>query len=136
MKKLAIAFGVFLALSTSCKKPITQPNGGIYRGVFIETGLNGGLEFNGDCTLALNEAQNTYVLAVDSTSSVPYPCSGTYRIIDDSKIQFFTNANTQDSTIDANLFLDSIYIYSFNNTNFDLSKTVDTIKYEYKLVRY
>ena len=133
-KALFIIITTFIGI-TSCKKTVTQPKSGIFRGTFSKIGLNGGGEFTGDCTIALDEKNNTYRLNVDSTSNVPYKCYGTYIIIDGTKMKFHSSTGLATGG-DQYMLLDSVYTYSFDDTRFDLSKQIDTIKYEYHFVRY
>jgi hypothetical protein len=135
MKKILFIFVLLLIGITSCKKAITEPRGGIFRGTFTKTGLNGGGEFTGDVSLALNDNQMSFVLAVDSTSEVPYPCGGTYSIIDATKIKFYCSYEAPLGG-DQNMILDSVYNYTFDDTRFEFNKLIDTIKYEYNLIRY
>ncbi len=134
MKKTLLIIAIIL-VAISCKKTVTKPNSGIFRGTFTKTGLNGGGEFTGDCTIALDDKNNTYVLGVDSTSNVPYGCYGSYLIVDGVKIKFHSSIGVPTGG-DPYMLLDSVYTYSFDDVRFDLSKQIDTIKYEYHFIRY
>ena len=46
----------------SCKKPITEPNSGIYRGTFYEIFDNGDTAGQGVANLALNDEKNWFQL--------------------------------------------------------------------------
>ncbi len=135
MKKILITIIIIFTGIISCKKPVTQPKSGIFRGTFSKIGLNGGGEFTGDCTIALDDKKSTYALNVDSTSTVPYQCYGTYIIVDGTKMKFHASSGLPTGG-DQYLLLDSVYTYSFDDTRFDLSKQIDTIKYEYHFIRY
>jgi len=135
MKKTLFLLTIILLGFFSCKKAITEPRGGIFRGTFTKTGLNGGGEFTGDVSLALNDNQMSFVLGVDTTSEVPYQCSGTYSLIDATKINFYSS-HIAPIGGDQNMILDSVYNYTFDDTRFEFSKLIDTIKYEYNLIRY
>lgn len=135
MKKQFILFTLLLLGLFSCKKAITEPRGGIFRGTFTKTGLNGGGEFTGDVSLALNDNQMSFVLGVDTTSEVPYQCNGTYSLVDVTKIKFYCSYEAPLGG-DQNMILDSVYTYTFDDTRFEFSKLIDTIKYEYNLIRY
>lgn len=134
MKKTLLIIAIIL-VAISCKKAVTQPNSGIFRGTFTKTGLNGGGEFTGDCTIALDDKNSTFTLNVDSTSNVPYKCYGTYLITDGTKMKFHTSTGIPENG-DQYMLLDSVYTYSFDDVRFDLSKQIDTIKYEYHFIRY
>ncbi len=135
MKKIIFIASLSLIVFSACKKEITQPRGGIFRGVFTKTGLNGGGEFTGDCSLALNDQSMTFLLEVDTSSVLPYKTSGTYAIIDATKMKFSSNYLAPDNG-DQQMILDSVYNYTFDDTRFDIIKQIDTIKYEYNFIRY
>lgn len=135
MKRIIFTLSLTLLIFSACKKEITTPRGGIFRGTFTKTGLNGGGEFTGDCSLALDDNQMSFRLEVDSTSEVPYKSSGTYNVLDATKIKFYCNYEAPQGG-DQQMILDSVYTYTFDDTRFDFSKQIDTIKYEYKFIRY
>jgi len=134
MKKIITLIAISIVIF-SCKKAVTTPTSGIFRGVFEMTGLNGGGFEEGSCTIALFEETKSFGMSTDTTSSVPYGCSGTYVITDGTKMTF--SSETQ-APLNGNqhIILDSIYSYTFDDTSFELSKVIDTIKYEFRFLRY
>lgn len=99
------------------------------------TGSNGGGIETGDCTIALNDVQESYVLSVDTSAQYPYNCSGSFFIVDDTKMKFSSNYLAPDGG-DQNIILDSVYSYVFDDTRFEAIRQIDTILYEYKFIRY
>jgi len=134
MKRGIYTLTLIILTIVSCKKEITEPRGGIFRGTFTKTILNGG-KFTGDCTLALNEQQLSFILSVDTTSDVPYNCRGTYSVLDVTKIKFYSSYLAPNGG-DQNIILDSVYTYFFDDVRFDLTKQIDTITYEFNFIRY
>ncbi len=135
MKK--VLYTIVLGLTViACKKTVTQPRSGIFRGVFEMTGVNGGGFETGDCTVALNDQTGKFVLSVDTTSVVPYATYGNYTINDGTKMNFIASSVDTSALVDQHLYLDSTYNYIFDDDVFELKKQVDTVKYEYRFVRY
>ena len=134
MKKYIILFAISV-LILSCSKEITTPNSGIFRGTFEMTGLNGGGFETGQCTIALYEDSQSYVLSADTTTSLPYNCSGKYIITNATSMTFITKTIPVLNS-DPHIILDSNYTYLFDDTKFELSKVIDTIKYEFNFFRY
>jgi len=134
MKKIILIVTISLSI-LSCKKNITTPNSGIFRGVFEMTGLNGGGFETGNCSLAMYEEVGRYAINVDTSETVPYASGGTYIINDATKITFSSNTIPPLNS-NPHIFLDSIYTYSFDDNVFELTKVIDTIKYEYRFFRY
>ena len=136
MKKIFFVFLLGLSV-TACKKAVTQPKSGIFRGVFEMTGLNGGGFETGDCTMSLNDVSNAFALSVDTSSVFPIESSGFYNTIDATKMRFFENGGVGDLHFHIrHLYLDTIYNYTFDDNIFELKKQVDTVLYEYRFVRY
>jgi len=134
MKKI-ITLVAISVLIFSCSKEVTTPNGGVFRGVFEMTGLNGGGFETGSCTIALFEESKRFSMSTDTTSNVPYSCYGSYAITDGTKMTF-TSEQVAPLNGDQNIILDSIYTYVFDDVNFKLTKVVDTIKYDFRFLRY
>ena len=134
MKKLITLIAISITIF-SCNKAITTPTSGIFRGVFEMTGLNGGGFETGSCTIAMDENKKSFSFNADTTSTVPYECGGTYVITDGTKMTF-SSTHLAPSNGDQNIILDSVYTYTFDDNAFDLSKVVDTIKYDFRFLRY
>jgi hypothetical protein len=134
-KKLCIMVLGLIVLA--CKKTVTQPKSGIFRGVFEMTGTNGGGYETGDCTISLNDVTSVFALSVDTTATYPLASSGIYNIIDATKMSFSQNSGVDPMEFDIrHLYLDTTYNYNFDDNVFELKKQVDTILYEYRFVRY
>lgn len=119
----------------SCKKEYTQPRSGIFRGTFEKSVTTSNSFETGDCTLALNDKNESFSLNVDTISTVPYACGGSYAIIDATKISF-SSSHLAPEFGDQYIILDSTFTYSFDDTRFDLTRKIDTVVYEYKFIRY
>lgn len=135
MMKKVISLIVLTILLISCKKEVTTPTSGIFRGRFEMTGFNGGGIETGACTIALNDKTRSFSLSVDDAESVAYPSSGTYTISNPIEMSFASKqmpiANTN-----PHILLDPIYTCKFDDTSFEITKIIDTIKYDYKFLRY
>ena len=115
MKKIFYTFALVFVFM-ACKKTITQPRSGIFRGVFEMTGTNGGGFESGDCTIALNDVSNTFSLSVDTTASYPFACGGTYNMIDGVKMEFSRSGGVDTSEFDVrHMYLDTVYNYVFDD---------------------
>lgn len=136
MKKVVWIVVLFVGV-ISCKKEYVQPRSGIFRGVFEMTGLNGGGFETNDCTISINDNNNSYSFNADTTGSVPYPSGGSYLILDGTNMKFSVEtAYDASSAVNQDLYLNDTYTYYFDDTRLELSKKVDTILYEYKFIRY
>ena len=90
-----------------------------------------------NCTISINDNSEAFSFNVDTTSSIPFPCSGSYSILDATKMKFTTNSyRDTSSTVNQHLYLDTTYNYVFDDVRFDLIKTIDTTVYEYNFIRY
>lgn len=134
MKKIVFLLAIIISVM-SCKKAITKPRSGIFRGTFEMTNTNGDLLITSDGTISLNDASSSYVFNRDTTTLLPYPSSGIYDIIDENNMKF-TMTSYREPLFIPHLYLDTIYKYSFDDTRFSLSKTVNDTLYEYKFIRY
>jgi hypothetical protein len=134
MKKYFV-FGLLAIAFLSCKKTYNEPRAGIFRGSYEVLGLNGGGFLSGDCTIALDDVQGKYSFNTDTTGSLYFPSSGFYNLVDGTKMDFIQKS-LQNPSIDRNLYLDSTFNYIFDDTRFELTRTIDTIKYDYKFIRY
>ena len=116
---------VLVVIAIACKKTVTQPKSGVFRGVFEMTGVNGGGYETGDCSIALNDVTGSYSLSVDTTSQYPYASGGTYVVIDATKMSFdVTTTVDTSSSLDQHLYLDTTYNYTFDDNVFELKKQV------------
>ena len=118
----------------SCKKPITEPNSGIYRGTFYEIFDNGDTAGQGVANLALNDEKNWFQLSGDTATGAPLSCNGNYAILSSTLIDFEDISNVDFGYHPFNI-LDTTFTYVFDNKNFTMTLKVDTALYEYKLVR-
>ncbi len=134
MKKIITIIAISVAIF-SCKKEITTPNSGTYRGVFEMAGLNGSGYETGLCTIAMSEESRSFVLSVDTAATAPYFCAGNYKITSGTTMTF-SSEHLAPINGDQNIILDSIYNYTFDNLSFTLTKVVNTIQYDYRFVRY
>lgn len=134
MKKAVPFFGLILIAFTACKKPITQPNSGLYRGSFFQIYDNGDTNGQGVAYLSLNDGNNSFQMSGDTNTGAPYACYGTYVINNSSKMTF-NNAALVDVGFQPHYLLDTTYTYTFDNKNFTLEFVDDTTRYEYNLLR-
>lgn len=135
MMKKVISLIALTILLISCKKEVTTPTSGIFRGRFEMTGFNGGGFETGACTIALNDKTRSFSLSVDDAENVPYPSSGTY-VISNALEMIFASKQTPAPNTNPHILLDSVYSYKFDDTSFEITKIIDTIKYDYKFLRY
>lgn len=134
MKNIFI-LGLLGLVFVSCKKTYSEPRAGIFRGSYEILGLNGGGILSGDCTIALNDVSQSYSFNTDTTGSLYFPSNGVYTIIDGTKIDFIQNT-AKNIYLNPNIYVDSTFNYLFDDTRFELTRTIDTIKYDYKFIRY
>ncbi|MBK7128627.1 MAG: hypothetical protein IPH66_04570 [Crocinitomicaceae bacterium] len=124
---------VVVAIS-GCKKPITEPNSGIYRGTFFEIFQNTDTGAQGIAYLALHDEQMSYELSGDSLAGAPYDAYGTYSINSSTTMNFVNSGSLLPGQ--SNMYtLDTTFQYTFDNLKFKLWVTRDTAKYEYSLIR-
>ncbi|MBK8924577.1 MAG: hypothetical protein IPM74_01425 [Crocinitomicaceae bacterium] len=124
---------VVVAIS-GCKKPITEPNSGIYRGTFFEIFENTDTGAQGIAYLALHDEQMSYELSGDSLAGAPYDAYGTYSINSSTTMNFVNSGSLLPGQ--SNMYtLDTTFQYTFDNLKFKLWVTRDTAKYEYSLIR-
>jgi len=134
MKTLFIVPAFLLVAFASCKKPITEPNSGIYRGSFFKIYNNGDTAGQGVAVLALTSGGESFQLSGDSTTGAPLSCHGDY-IINSSTQMTFTDYSNVYFGYDQYNLLDTTYNYTFDDHIFYLSLKIDTTLYEYNLVR-
>ncbi len=74
------------------------------------------------------EEINTYDITAGNSA-------GSQRIQDGTKMKF---NSTQLAPMDGdqNIILDSTFNYVFDDVRFELTRTIDTIKYDYEFIRY
>ena len=135
MKKGLILIALTLIV-WACKKEITTPNGGIFRGKFEMMGLNGGGFETGNCTLAIYEKEMIFALSVDTSATFPLNTSGKFQIIDATQMNFEAKQTLPFGYTNPHVFLDSVYTYTFDDNFFELIKVIDTIEYKYQFIRY
>ena len=115
MKNIIFLLIIIVSL-TSCKKPIVQPTSGIFRGTFEMKNADGELLETSSCTISINDNNEAFALNVDTTSSIPFPCSGFYAILDATKMRFITNSLIDTSaSVNHHLYLDTTYNYVFDD---------------------
>jgi hypothetical protein len=134
MKKALPIFALIFVLMSACKKPVTQPNSGLYRGTFFQIYENGDTNGQGIAYISLNDGNNSFQMSGDTNTGAPYPCYGTYSI-DNSTHMTFYNAASVDVGFQPHYLLDTTYAYTFDNKKFTLDLTDDTVRYEYNLLR-
>lgn len=120
----------------ACKKPVTEPNAGIYRGTFFQIFDNGDTNAEGIVHLALSETDigGNFNMSGDTGTGSPYTCYGTYVINNATQMTFENNANI-DLGYQPHYVLDTIYNYVFDDHFFSLEFKDDTTLYEYNLKR-
>lgn len=134
MKVYSLIVVLLVLTLAGCKKPITEPNSGIYRGTFYEIFDNGDTAGQGVANLALNDENLWFQLSGDTATGSPLSCHGNYTIMSSSLIKFEDISNVDFGYHPYNI-LDTSYQYVFDNKNFKMTLKVDTALYEYKLVR-
>ena len=133
MKKKILTLLVLCAILIACKKEVTIPNGGIYRGTFREYSESGDTLASGLCHIAMFEHNNSFVMVGDSVSGSPADHSGTYIVDNASNMQFSSSPSSGQFDIDH--FLDTVYNYTFDDIFFNFWQTRAGKLYEYKLKR-
>lgn len=118
----------------ACKKEVTMPNNGIYRGTFYEFGQTGDTLAQGVVYIAMFESNQTFSMVGDSVNLAPASHSGTY-IIDNSNYMSFTNTSAPTTLYDNDHYLDTTFQYAFDDVNFSLDLTKAGKTYQYRLVR-
>lgn len=120
----------------SCKKPITKPNSGIYRGTFYQIYNNEDTNAQGVAVLALSADGDagTFNMSGDTSSGAPYTCYGDYSI-NNATTMTFNNKGIVDVGYQPHYLLDTVYYYTFDNQKFTLDLEIDTARYEYKMIR-
>jgi hypothetical protein len=137
MKKVTFFLGLLAFVISGCKKPITQPNSGIYRGTFFQIFDNGDTNAQGIANLALSGDTfgGTFTLSGDTTTGSPVSCNGVYEINGTTQITFTNTAIVPDLGYQPHYILDTVYQYTFDDHDFTLDMVQDTTRYEYKLIR-
>jgi hypothetical protein len=133
-KSITIMGSIVLILLAGCKKPVTEPNSGIYRGTFFQILDNGDTISQGIAYLALSKGEQSFTLSGDTTTGAPLSCYGDY-VINNATQMTFTNEAVVDFGYQPHIVLDTLYSYTFDNRNFKLELEVDTKHFEYNLVR-
>ena len=124
---------MFLA---SCKKEVTTPNNGIYRGVFMEidsSGLGDTLA-DGVLHMALFESNQTFAVKGDTNTMAPASHNGSY-VIDAAGLMIFDTPGTPNPQYDPDHYLDTAYTYTFDDVNFTLQLVKAGKLYRYDMVR-
>lgn len=119
-----------------CKKPITEPNSGIYRGTFLQIYDDTDTNAQGVAVIALSKDGfgGTFSMSGDTATGAPYSCYGDYSIDNSTKMTFTNNAVVQVG-YQPHYLLDTTYSYTFDDHNFRLDLEIDTVQYQYILVR-
>lgn len=138
MKKTVGLLFLLSVVLLGCKKTVTTPNSGIFRGTFSKVILSSSdTVAQGACTISLNEVSETYSMNVDTADAAPYPCSGSYSVLNSATMYFNVNTGYPTYNFDSNFVLDTVYNYSFDNENLSLDFTyMDSVKYYYYFDRY
>ena len=136
MKLLFFPFVCVVLLVAGCKKPVTEPNSGIYRGAFLEICDNGDTMGTGVAYLAITEGSLSFQLSGDTATGAPKSCYGTYSILSATQISFVNQATNVDVGYHPHLVLDTVYDYTFDDHYFHLNLKVDTTLFKYELIRH
>lgn len=134
MKIVILIIGAALFVVSACKKPVTEPNSGIFRGTFFEIFENGDTGGQGIAYLAIAKGDGNFNLSGDTSSGAPLSCQGSY-IINNSTQMTFNNIVNVDVGYHPYNILDTTWNYTFDDHNFDLDLAFDTVRFEYRLVR-
>lgn len=136
MTRVFVVFGLMMVLAVSCKKPVTQPNSGIYRGTFCEIYDNGDTNGQGIAVIALTAdgSSGSFNMNGDTATGAPYPCYGSY-VVNNGTQMTFNNDGNFETGYHPNYVLDTVYTYTFDNYNFKFNLKIDTTLFEYKLIR-
>jgi hypothetical protein len=135
--KFTIFLFVFVTLVLAgCKKPVTEPNSGIYRGTFFQIYNEEDTNAQGVVNLALTKDGfgGSFQVSGDTSTGAPYSHYGTY-VIDNSVSMTFDNDASVEVGYQPHYLLDTVYQYTFDDFNFTLELIIDTARYEYKMVR-
>ncbi len=136
MKKTIFFCSLLALVLTGCKKPVTEPNSGIYRGTFFQIFDNGDTNAQGIANLALSKDGfgGYFTMSGDTLTGAPISCSGSY-VIDNSTQMTFSNTAIIETGYQPHYILDTTYSYTFDDYNFTLEMIQDTTRYEYTLIR-
>ena len=134
MKIVILIIGTTLFVVSACKKPVTEPNSGIYRGTFFEIFDNGDTGGQGVAYIAISKGDNGFSLSGDTATGAPLSCYGSY-IINNTTQMTFNNTSNVDFGYHPYNILDTTYNYVFDDHNFHLDLILDTTRYEYRLIR-
>lgn len=134
---MLLVLGALTLIIVACKKPITEPNAGIYRGVFFQIFDNGDTNSQGIASLALSvgDQGNYYTLSGDTLTGSPKSCYGNYSIDNSTHMTFTNNAIGVEPGFWPHYYLDTTYAYEFDDYNFTLEMREDTVLYQYILTR-
>ncbi|MEX1003601.1 MAG: hypothetical protein WDZ35_15895 [Crocinitomicaceae bacterium] len=130
-KSIFIIFGLLLLIS--CKKEVTTPNNGIYRGVYKEITVDQDTLVDALVFLVLHEENQSFTVKGDSLTNFPPDHNGTYEIIDEKQMNFEYKGVYE---YNPNHYLDTTFNYTFDDVNFTLSRKESDRTFEYKMKRY
>lgn len=127
---------LILSVFTACKKPVTEPNSGIYRGPFFQIYNDEDTIAEGIVNIALTKEGfgGKFQVSGDTITGAPHSHYGTY-VIDNSTHMTFENDANVDLGYQPHYVLDTTYKYTFDDHNFTLELIIDTARYEYIMVR-
>ena len=137
MSKFPLIISIYvLIVFTACKKPVTEPNSGIYRGTFFQFYNDVDTNAQGVINLALTKEGfgGKFQVSGDTITGAPHSPYGTY-VIDNSTHMTFENDANVDLGYQPHYVLDTTYKYTFDDHNFTLELIIDTARYEYIMVR-
>lgn len=136
MRKASVFIVIAGLVLVGCKKPITEPNSGIYRGTFLQIYDETDTNAQGVAVVALSKDGfgGTFSMSGDTATGAPYSCYGDYSIDNSSQITF-TNKAIVEVGYQPHYLLDTTYDYTFDDHNFTLDLVIDTVNYQYTLVR-
>jgi len=134
MKKLILFSFLILLGLWSCKKPVTQPNSGIYRGSFFQIYNGNDTNAQGIAYLALTKGNSAFQMSGDTASGAPVSCYGTYEILSSTQIKFVNSADIY-LPYQPHYVLNATYEYFFDDHKFNLTLIDGIARYEYFLVR-
>ncbi len=137
IKKTGVVLGILWLGLTSCKKDVVlPPTAGTFKGTFARIFDEDDTIGFGNVSISLQEADLKYQCSVDTASSVPVSCAGSYFLIGTDEIVFERASNVALPEDDPYLILDTSYTYFFNDTSFNFDFTADEVRYSYRLQRF
>jgi hypothetical protein len=127
---------LIVGVGFSCKKDKPKPpKNGIFRGVFMEMGIESDTISEGIAYLAIYDQDSSFTLQGDESSGVPVSCNGVYGLLGPNQIEFINKAPI-DELDDPYYILDTLFEYEYSDSIFNITLETETRRYVYNLERY